>query len=414
MTYRTPLGDVALHPLGWLLLPSGAQISALPLIARGTSLWARLGPVSAEQWATSQGLRLPTTAELDELYAAAVHVEPVTLPTPDQLRAAGVSTSDQVAINRYRTKHMASLAWCEDHDAEVLERLAAVGWNNAPVANAGKHWTAGGGIYGWWRRGAPMIQRLSYAHKGSDHVDYATTTHVVQGGSMRTKLGDRGDAVKRWQEFLVGQGLDPGKPDGIHGRKTEAASVAYETRGTMPFVQARNYTVANRTAVDWIVLHSTENAIRPGVAMNVARWFAGSSAPRASAHYVIGPDVTVRCVEERNVAWAAPGANRQGVQLELVGQAAKTDWLLDGDGDTCGAPVMRRAAELVADLCRRWSIPVERLGPEDLRAGKRGIVTHASVGAAFKLSDHVDPGMSGDKRWPWESFLATVRSSRQG
>lgn len=51
----------------------------------------------------------------------------------------------------------------------------------------------------------------------------------------RTSLGDRGDAVKAWQQFLLSQGYAIGTADGHHGPKTEAASRDYEAKAaTVP------------------------------------------------------------------------------------------------------------------------------------------------------------------------------------
>lgn len=240
----------------------------------------------------------------------------------------------------------------------------------------------------------------------------------------RTAFGDRGDAVKAWQEFLASKGFDPGRPDGVHGQKTEAASVAYLKWTTaqtasgsvdapapaIPFIAARNFQKANRKSIDWVVLHSTENPIRKGVAKNVALWFGGPSSPRASAHYIVGPDAIYQGVQEVDVAFAAPGANEKGIQIEMVGQAGKTDWLLEGATDISGLPVIERTAELVRQICDRWQIPTERVDVAGLKAKRRGITTHAAVTEAFKKSNHVDPGMPGDRRWPWDKFLELVRA----
>ena len=175
------------------------------------------------------------------------------------------------------------------------------------------------------------------------------------------------------------------------------------------FIQARNYTPSNRTSIDLIVLHSTENPIEPGTARNVAMYFAGPDAPDASAHYVVGPEATYGCVEEKDVAWAAPGANRNGLQIEQVGQAFQTDWLRSGNAPTDGLDVLTRSADLVRSLCLRWNIPMKRVDAKGLLAGERGITSHAAVSAAFRQSDHVDPGGPGDERWPWDTFLRLVQ-----
>ena len=417
-TSRPDLCDI--HPAGWLALPSGVQITCMPLVDRETSLYARLSPVQAAAWCSARGMRLPTAQELDDLHMRALHIDPVTLPTMDMLRAAGVVTNNQAAIDSYRNAHMRSRAWCEAHDEEVADRLAAVQWNNQPVANAGKHWTTAGGIYGWWQSTGRRIQNLSYAHRSSSHTDYATTTHVVRSsegtGPRRTSPGERGADVEAWQRHLVSQGHTV-TVDGVHGPKTEAASKAYETarieppkRAEMPYIEARNYTRIARPKVDLVVLHSTENPVKSGTAMAVAQWFAGSRAPQASAHYVVGPEAVIRCVPEEAVAWAAPGANHNGIQIEMVGQAAKTDWAQKGLGQTDGYDVLERAAELTRSICDRWSIPLERVDAANLKQGKRGITTHAAVTEAFRRSTHIDPGCQGDSRWPWELFLSLVRA----
>lgn len=415
--YVSNLDHVELHPSGWLLLPSGAQITCMPLVDRSTGLYARLSPITAEQWAASHGVRLPTTEELDQLHARSLHIAPVTMPSGAQLAEAGISARDTRAIDAFRNAHMRSLEWCRLHDDIVAERLAAEHWSGQPVSNAGKHWTAGGGIYGWWLGPTKMIQRASYAHKGSVHTDYATTTHVVRSNEgtqpRRTTLGERGDAVKAWQRYLVSRGHKL-TIDGVHGPKTEAASKSCDEvkveppRDEMPYIEARNYTRVIRPKVDLVVLHSTENPIKSGTAKAVAQWFASAKAPQASAHYVVGPETVIRCVPEAAVAWAAPGANHTGIQLELVGQASKTEWSRKGLGQADGYDVLERAAELTRAICDRWAIPMERVDAEGLKAGKRGITTHAAVTEAFRKSTHIDPGGVGDAQWPWKLFLNLV------
>lgn len=410
-------GGCELHSAGWAPLPDGGRITRLPVMDRDMQVFARLGHGPAAEWAAERGYRLPTVNELDHLHRLAMHIDPFTMPTVWQLEAEGIGVREYASINAFRTAHMMSFAWAQVHDAEVWQRLKRRGWTGEPVANAGKHWAQGGLIYGWWRAKGGRIQGASAAHaRDRTFVDYATTFHVVSEsmtGPRRTSSGEKGDSVRAWQTWLAAQGFDPGPIDGIHGTKTESASLLYAAsvagQPARPFVQARNYTKAARKTVDLIVLHSTENPIRRGTARNVAQWFAGPSAPQASAHYVVGPDETIQCVNDADVAWAAPGANRNGIQIEMVGQAFLTDWAKAGSGTADGLDVLRNAAGLVRELCGRWDIPTERLDPAALRAARRGITTHAATTEAFKQGTHVDPGGKGDARFPWDVFLQLVR-----
>ena len=94
---------------------------------------------------------------------------------------------------------------------------------------------------------------------------------------------------------------------------------------TLPFIEASNYTPAERTKVDLLILHSTESLEKAGTARNVAAWFAGETAPQASAHYIIDPGEVIRCVPDECIAWQAPGANSKGIGIELCGRAAQSE-----------------------------------------------------------------------------------------
>ena len=44
------------------------------------------------------------------------------------------------------------------------------------------------------------------------------------------KLGSSGQSVKAWQNFLIGQGFDPGVADGKFGERTKAATISFQQR----------------------------------------------------------------------------------------------------------------------------------------------------------------------------------------
>lgn len=171
-----------------------------------------------------------------------------------------------------------------------------------------------------------------------------------------------------------------------------------------PFVQAKNYTKGRHgLPVIWIVIHTTENTEAPGVEDNVAAWFAGPSAPQASAHFCIGRHI-VQCVDVDDMAWHAPGANAQGIGLEHVGRAAQTaeQW-----ADDYSTKLLELSAGLCAELCDRFDIPVVYVDREGLLAGEPGITTHHEVSMAWRKSTHTDPG----KYWPVDHYLGLVQAA---
>jgi N-acetyl-anhydromuramyl-L-alanine amidase AmpD len=176
---------------------------------------------------------------------------------------------------------------------------------------------------------------------------------------------------------------------------------------TTTFIQARNYTRGRSVPIDVLVIHTMEAPEKPTTAENVAKWFAGSTAPQASAHYCIDNNSIVQSVHDKDVAWHAPGANSNGLGFEHAGRAAQgaADW-----SDDYSDSMLRLSAELVAQKCTEYAIPAVWLREADLRAGRRGITGHAQVSRAFKRSDHSDPGTS----FPIERFLGYVKKRLTG
>jgi N-acetyl-anhydromuramyl-L-alanine amidase AmpD len=259
------------------------------------------------------------------------------------------------------------------------------------------------------------------------------TTREAEKAMMR---GDSGSSVEDWQAFLnermkVGLVLD-----GQFGAATEAATKAFQTsvgmdatgsvdsrtlaaaaaaatikaastppaEAAIPFVQARNFTKAARTAVDLVVIHTMEAPDKPTTAESVARWFATGDA-KASAHYCVDSDSIVQCVREEDAAWHAPGANRNGIGIEHAGYASRSaaNWM-----DSSTTAMLFRSAKLVARICRQYGIPIVRLTADDLRAKRRGLCGHVDVTDAFNGGKgHTDPGPN----FPWEMYLSMIRAT---
>ena len=172
---------------------------------------------------------------------------------------------------------------------------------------------------------------------------------------------------------------------------------------TTTFIQARNYTKGRTHPIDVLVIHTMEAPEKPDTAENVAKWFAGSTAPQASAHYCIDNNSIVQSVKDTDVAWHAPGANHDGLGFEHAGRASQhaADW-----SDAYSDQMLRLSAELVAQKCTEYGIPAVWLREADLLAGRRGITGHAQVSRAFKQSSHTDPGTD----FPIERYLGYVKA----
>jgi N-acetyl-anhydromuramyl-L-alanine amidase AmpD len=170
-----------------------------------------------------------------------------------------------------------------------------------------------------------------------------------------------------------------------------------------PFVPSPHATRTGGRRVDLVVLHTMETDEREGAALRCAHWFRDPRS-RLSAHYCVDAHAVVQCVRDEDVAWHAPGANHDGLGIELAGRArqSRREW-----ADPYSTAVVARGARLTAELCRRHAIPAVWLWPPDLRAGRRGITTHLAVSEAFGRSTHWDPGPG----FPTERYLALVQAA---
>ena len=241
--------------------------------------------------------------------------------------------------------------------------------------------------------------------------------------------GMRGPEVGNLQRFLNTTLFAPDLVvDEDFGNKTRVATAAFQSReqivekagvvgsltrkralqlGFIPFVPARNYTVVltKPRSIDLIVIHTMESPDKPDTAERVAAWFAGSNAPRASAHYCLDVDSTIQQVRDRDVAWHAPGVNHNGIGIEHAGYAKQSakDWK-----NAYNQAMLTRSAQLVASLCKEYNIPIERRTADELKSKMRGICGHVDVTNAFSGGrGHTDPGLN----FPWEEYITLISSN---
>lgn len=176
---------------------------------------------------------------------------------------------------------------------------------------------------------------------------------------------------------------------------------------TYPFIQAVHYTKGrSNTKPHLVVIHTMETPESEGRASQVANWFAGKTAPQASAHYMIDDTKVLQSVLETDTAWAVDDwkLNTSSISLEHAGAASQTpaQW-----ADTYSTTMLKLSATLAADIAKRNHIPVVRLSPADILAGKSGFCGHADITKAMNIKGgHSDPGTN----FPWSTYIKQIQA----
>lgn len=173
-----------------------------------------------------------------------------------------------------------------------------------------------------------------------------------------------------------------------------------------PFIASHWFTPGPRQGpINKIVLHTIECPCAPGWAKKAADIFAKSTATKVSAHYYVDPTAIIQGVRDTDIAYAAPGANSDGLQIEQAGRAIFTlaQWT-----DPNGQGLIKQTSTLLADLSSRYNIPLRFCSAADMLASTnaRGVTTHAEVNKAYHRSDHTDPG----KNYPLDLVLIEARA----
>ena len=169
-----------------------------------------------------------------------------------------------------------------------------------------------------------------------------------------------------------------------------------------PYVPAKFQTkFSGKRPIRVIVMHVMESPEKGNTAENVAHYFQNIPRP-ASAHICVDSDSIVQCVKDNDVAYAAPGVNRDGIHIEQAGFSSQSgaEWL-----DPYGILMINKAADAAAQYCLKYDIPPVRLSLKELKDGKKGIIGHWDATQVYKPNNHhTDPGES----YPWQFFLTRV------
>ena len=163
---------------------------------------------------------------------------------------------------------------------------------------------------------------------------------------------------------------------------------------TYPFIQAAHYTAGrNNQTIRMIALHTMETPESEGRASQVAHWFAGSTAPQASAHYCVDDKQIWQTVKDADTAWAVDDfdMNQQSISIELAGSASQSpaQW-----ADAYSKNELAHLTTLAKSLCTLYGIPPVHLTTAQILDGKsKGFVYHYDITVAKKVvGGHIDPG----------------------
>ena len=164
-------------------------------------------------------------------------------------------------------------------------------------------------------------------------------------------------------------------------------------------------------SVQIIALHSAENQELPGQALHLLQWFAGSTAPEASANEIVDNKEILESVADSDTSWelANKALNLIAWGIEITGHASNTaaQW-----GDPYETETLKNAVIAVkAEMIKR-GIPPIHLTDSQIRAAVagdptiKGIITHADATRALSIAGgHTDPGPN----FPLLQFLAQLK-----
>lgn len=173
----------------------------------------------------------------------------------------------------------------------------------------------------------------------------------------------------------------------------------------MQFVQAAHFHEGRLRPLRLIVWHDMEWAERTDTAERCAQEFRTTRTPK-SAHICCDNNSTVECVKPDDTAWAAPGGNSDGYQVELAGFARQTkkEW-----EDPYSLATIRQACTSLVPVVRAAKIPSRFLTLDQVRDGvTKGHTTHAMISRAFRLSSHTDPGMYFPQDYVLAQMVAAI------
>lgn len=152
-----------------------------------------------------------------------------------------------------------------------------------------------------------------------------------------------------------------------------------------------------------LVVHTTEGGGTAQALRDAAWWTGSSHAINDETGTLLTP--AQGCVPYEKASWTVRSGNHISDNIEQVGWARYTraEWLarpklLDG------------TARWLADRSKARKIPLVKLSPADVKAGKSGVCGHVDWTLGMGDGSHTDPGPN----YPWDVVLDKARAYATG
>ena len=171
----------------------------------------------------------------------------------------------------------------------------------------------------------------------------------------------------------------------------------------LPFMEAKHYRKGRRAKVRVLVIHTAETPETGNMAESIQS-YCQRREDNVSCHEAVDNNSVVAGVRPYDTAWTTGSINDYAYSYELAGRASQTkaDW-----ADAFSTAMMQLAAKRVAKAAILWKIPVLKLSPAELKAGRTGICGHVDQTVAYQVKGgHTDPGVN----FPWLLFLDLVKA----
>lgn len=171
-----------------------------------------------------------------------------------------------------------------------------------------------------------------------------------------------------------------------------------------------------RTAFNWIIWHSSQQAVdadRTNDAEALAKFLATPGDPngnQAGYNALADTDGWYRLCDDSCRAFAAPPTNGTGLHICLPVRVpmSRAQWVADDV-----RVFIDVAAAYTVTMARKYGIPLQRVTPEQMKAGVKGYADHLTVTRAFGRTDHtdLDGGVWGSFPWDVAEYSIALQSA---